>query len=156
MELPDELRLTPYGNRPSYGDGFRDRLRVSVQPPLMAWGEPAEWDDELAALFNACFTRDYRLVFEREWRIPQDTFTYMPCVVTLRNAEAFARWARAGTAVWRWVDILALAVRHGGLVGAAQAESDCRGPRAGSPCAQAGPADADSPLQAAAAPRNPG
>jgi hypothetical protein len=43
-----------------------------------------------------------------------------------------------------------------GLVGAAQAESDCSGPRAGSPCAQAGPADADSPLQAAAAPRNPG
>jgi hypothetical protein len=50
------------------------------------------------------------------------SFTYMPCVVTLRNAEAFARWARAGTAVWRWVDILAMAVRHGGLVGAAQAD----------------------------------
>ena len=56
MELPDELRLTQYGKRPPYGDGFRDRLHVSVQPPLTAWGEPAEWDDELSALFNACFT----------------------------------------------------------------------------------------------------
>ena len=56
MEFPDELRLTQYGKRPPYGDGFRDRLHVSVQPPLTAWGEPAEWDDELSALFNACFT----------------------------------------------------------------------------------------------------
>jgi hypothetical protein len=36
MELPDELRLTPYGKRPPYGDGFHDRLHVSVQPPLTA------------------------------------------------------------------------------------------------------------------------
>lgn len=116
MELPDDLRLTQYGERPPYGDGFRDRLResigetelsmilgevdapaaavlvtryltpgamsrvttagrlraagfrvvhsptktnrlhVSVYPPLTEAGEPAEWDDKMASLFNACFT----------------------------------------------------------------------------------------------------
>jgi hypothetical protein len=30
MELPDELRLTQYGERPPYGDGFRDRLRENI------------------------------------------------------------------------------------------------------------------------------
>jgi hypothetical protein len=30
MELPDELRLTQYGERPPYGDGFRDRLRANI------------------------------------------------------------------------------------------------------------------------------
>jgi hypothetical protein len=30
MELPDELRLTQYGERPPYGDGFRDRLREDI------------------------------------------------------------------------------------------------------------------------------
>jgi hypothetical protein len=30
MELPDELRLTQYGERPPHGDGFRDRLRESI------------------------------------------------------------------------------------------------------------------------------
>jgi hypothetical protein len=33
-----------------------NRLHVSVFPPLTAAGEPAEWDDKLASLFNACFT----------------------------------------------------------------------------------------------------
>lgn len=116
MELPDDLRMTQYGERPPYGDGFRDRLResvgetelsmilgevdalaaavlvtrylapgalsrvttagrlreagfrvvhsptktnrlhVSVYPPLTEAGEPAEWDDKMASLFNACFT----------------------------------------------------------------------------------------------------
>ena len=116
MEHPDDLRLTQYGERPPYGDGFRDRLRenigetelsmilgevdalaaavlvtrylapgalsrvttigrlreadfrvvhsptktnrlhVSVYPPLTEAGEPAEWDDKMASLFNACFT----------------------------------------------------------------------------------------------------
>lgn len=115
-ELPDELLLTQYGERPPYGGGFRDRLRadigetelsmilgevdalaaavlvtrylspaalartttagrlraagfrvvhsptktnrlhVSVFPPATGSGEPAEWDDELASLFNSCFT----------------------------------------------------------------------------------------------------
>jgi hypothetical protein len=30
MELPDELRLTQYGERPPFGDGFRDRLRGHI------------------------------------------------------------------------------------------------------------------------------
>ena len=122
IELPDELRLTQYGEEPPFGDGFRDRLRedigeteismilgevdasaaailvtryfavgatsrvttvgrlravgfrvvhsptktnrlhVSVFPPLTEAGEPAEWDDQLATLFNACFTegKEYR------------------------------------------------------------------------------------------------
>lgn len=118
MELPDELRLTQYGERSPYGDGYRDRLRedigetelsmilgevdapaaavlvtrylspaalarvttvgrlraagfrvihsptktnrlhVSVFPPLSSPGEQAEWDDKMAARFNACFTLD--------------------------------------------------------------------------------------------------
>ena len=116
IDLPDELRLTQYGEQPPFGDGFRDRLReeigetelsmilgevdasaaavlvtrylaagatrrvtaigrlraagfrvvhsatkanrlhVSVYPPLTEAGEPAAWDGELAARFNACFT----------------------------------------------------------------------------------------------------
>jgi hypothetical protein len=116
IELPDELRLTQYGEQPPFGDGFRDRLRedigeteismilgevdasaaailvtryfacgairrvttvsrlraagflvvhsptksnrlhVSVFPPRTEGGEPAEWDDEVANRFNACFT----------------------------------------------------------------------------------------------------
>jgi hypothetical protein len=116
IELPDDLRLTQFGQEPPFGDGFRDRLReeigeteismilgevdasaaailvtryfapdaisrvttvgrlravgfrvvhsptktnrlhVSVYPPLTEAGEGAEWDDELASLFNACFT----------------------------------------------------------------------------------------------------
>jgi hypothetical protein len=116
QELPDDLRLTQYGERPPLGEGFRCRLReeigeteislilgdvdasaasvlvtkyltpyamtrattvgalrgagfavvhsptrgnrlhVSVYPPLLATGERAEWDDELAKRFNACFT----------------------------------------------------------------------------------------------------
>jgi hypothetical protein len=115
-DLPGELRLTQYGERPPYGDGFRDRLReqigeteismilgevdssaaailvtryltpgaitrvttverlqaagfrvvhspsktnrlhVSVFPPVTAAGQPVEWDDKLAQIFNACFT----------------------------------------------------------------------------------------------------
>jgi hypothetical protein len=35
-----------------------NRLHVSVFPPLTEAGEPAEWSDELASHFNACFTRD--------------------------------------------------------------------------------------------------
>jgi hypothetical protein len=117
-DLPDDLRLTQYGERPPLGLGFRDRLReeigetetslilgevdasaasmlvakylsafamrrltsvgelrragfqvvhspskanrlhVSVFPPVLATGERAEWDDELAVQFNACFTED--------------------------------------------------------------------------------------------------
>jgi hypothetical protein len=30
IELPDELRLTQYGERPPFGDGFRDRLRKDI------------------------------------------------------------------------------------------------------------------------------
>jgi hypothetical protein len=120
QELPDDLRLTQYGERPPIGEGFRDRLRedigeteismilgevdasaaallvtgylamaavrrvttvgqlrragfrvvhsptkrnrlhVSVYPPLVASGETAAWDDRLADLFNACFTQDKR------------------------------------------------------------------------------------------------
>jgi hypothetical protein len=30
MELPDELRLTQYGERAPFGDGFRDRLRSHI------------------------------------------------------------------------------------------------------------------------------
>lgn len=116
QELPDELRLTQYGERPPVGEGFRCRLRegigetelslilgdvdasaaamlvvkylsphartrvttvgalrragfvvvhspsktnrlhVSVFPPTLATGDQAEWDDELAKVFNACFT----------------------------------------------------------------------------------------------------
>jgi len=116
IELPDELRLTQYGEQPPFGDGFRDRLRehigetelsmilgdvdawaaavlvtryfavgairrvttagrlraagfrvvhsptktnrlhVSVFPPLTEAGEPAEWHDEMADRFTACFT----------------------------------------------------------------------------------------------------
>ena len=116
IELPDELRLTQYGERPPFGDGFRDRLRenigeteismilgevdasaaailvtrsfslgairrvttvgrlraagfrvvhsptksnrlhVSVFPPRTEGGECAEWGDEVANRFNACFT----------------------------------------------------------------------------------------------------
>lgn len=116
IELPDELRLTQYGERPPFGDGFRDRLRedigeteismilgevdasaaailvtrsfalgairrvttvgrlraagflvvhsptksnrlhVSVFPPRAEGGESAEWGDEVANRFNACFT----------------------------------------------------------------------------------------------------
>jgi hypothetical protein len=115
QDLPDDLRLTQYGERPPLGEGFRCRLReeigeteislilgdvdasaasmlfvkyltqqamtrvttagalrragfvvvhspsktnrlhVSVFPPL-ATADQAEWDDELANRFNACFT----------------------------------------------------------------------------------------------------
>ncbi len=118
QELPDDLRLTQYGERPPIGEGFRDRLRegigeteismilgevdssaaamlvtrylsthaitrvttvgklrsagfrvvhsptkanrlhVSVFPPVTRAGEQAEWDDEVAKQFNACFTED--------------------------------------------------------------------------------------------------
>lgn len=114
--LPDDLRLTQYGEGSSFGSGFRDRLRqqigeteismilgavdasaaavlvtgwlppvalsrvttvgrlrgkgfrvvhsptkrnrlhVSVYAPLTPTGEPVEWDDNMAILFNACFT----------------------------------------------------------------------------------------------------
>lgn len=30
QELPDELRLTQYGERPPAGDGFRDKLRAEI------------------------------------------------------------------------------------------------------------------------------
>jgi hypothetical protein len=30
LDLPDELRLTQYGEGPPYGDGFRDRLREDI------------------------------------------------------------------------------------------------------------------------------
>ena len=33
-----------------------NRLHVSIYPPLTEAGEPAEWDDEMASLLNACFT----------------------------------------------------------------------------------------------------
>ena len=33
-----------------------NRLHVSVYPPVLASGDRAEWDDELASRFNACFT----------------------------------------------------------------------------------------------------
>jgi hypothetical protein len=116
QELPDELRLTQYGERPPIGEGFRCRLReeigeteisliiggvdasaasmlvvkylspyavtrvtsvgllrcagfvvvhspsktnrlhVSVFPSALPTGDQAEWDDELAKRFNACFT----------------------------------------------------------------------------------------------------
>ena len=116
QELPDELRLTQYGERSPISEGFRCRLRaeigeteislivgnvdaqaasmlvvkymspyavarvttvgalrragfevihspsktnrlhVSVYPPVLASGDRAEWDDELASRFNACFT----------------------------------------------------------------------------------------------------
>jgi hypothetical protein len=35
-----------------------NRLHVSVYPPFTEAGEPAEWDGDLAARFNACFTED--------------------------------------------------------------------------------------------------
>ena len=118
FDLPDNLRLTQYGEEPPFGDGFRDRLReeigeaeismilgevdasaaavlvtrylspgairrvttvgrlrvvgfrvvhsptktnrlhVSVYPSLTEAGESAEWDGDLAARFNTCFTVD--------------------------------------------------------------------------------------------------
>ena len=30
IDLPDELRLTQYGEHPPFGDGFRDRLREDI------------------------------------------------------------------------------------------------------------------------------
>ena len=30
LDLPDELRLTQYGENPPFGDGFRDRLREDI------------------------------------------------------------------------------------------------------------------------------
>jgi hypothetical protein len=30
IDLPDELRLTQYGEQPPFGDGFRDRLREDI------------------------------------------------------------------------------------------------------------------------------
>lgn len=30
IDLPDELSLTQYGERPPFGDGFRDRLREDI------------------------------------------------------------------------------------------------------------------------------
>jgi hypothetical protein len=30
QELPDDLRLTQYGERPPIGEGFRDRLREDI------------------------------------------------------------------------------------------------------------------------------
>jgi hypothetical protein len=33
-----------------------NRLHVSVFPPALPTGDQAEWDDELAKRFNACFT----------------------------------------------------------------------------------------------------
>ena len=45
MELPDDLRLTQYGERPPYGDGFRDRLRESIGETelSMILGEVDAW-----------------------------------------------------------------------------------------------------------------
>lgn len=30
VELPDDLRLTQFGEEPPFGDGFRDRLREDI------------------------------------------------------------------------------------------------------------------------------
>jgi hypothetical protein len=50
------------------GQGFRvvhspsksNRLHVSVYPPEADDGDPAEWDERLAGLFNSCFTEHTR------------------------------------------------------------------------------------------------
>lgn len=41
LDLPDELRLTQYGEKPPFGDGFRDRLREDIGETelLMILGE---------------------------------------------------------------------------------------------------------------------
>jgi hypothetical protein len=49
-------RLKAEGFRVIHSPTKRNRLHVSVYPPLTATGEAAVWDDGMAVLFNACFT----------------------------------------------------------------------------------------------------
>jgi len=49
-------RLRAVGFRVVHSATKANRLHVSVYPPLTEAGEPAAWDGELAARFNACFT----------------------------------------------------------------------------------------------------
>jgi hypothetical protein len=49
-------RLRDAGFRVIHSPTKRNRLHVSVFPPLMPSGETAEWDDKMAILFDACFT----------------------------------------------------------------------------------------------------
>lgn len=49
-------RLRAAGFRVVHSPTKTNRLHVSVFPPATGGGEPAERDDELASLFNSCFT----------------------------------------------------------------------------------------------------
>jgi hypothetical protein len=49
-------RLRRAGFRVVHSPTKRNRLHISVYPPIMTTGEHVEWDDELANQFNACFT----------------------------------------------------------------------------------------------------
>jgi hypothetical protein len=51
-------RLREAGFRVVHSPTKSNRLHVSVYPPLIESGESAEWGDELAKCFNACFTED--------------------------------------------------------------------------------------------------
>ncbi len=64
LSTPAMRRLTSVGELRTAGFQVvhsptkANRLHVSVYPPVLTTGERAEWDDELANKFNACFTVD--------------------------------------------------------------------------------------------------
>jgi hypothetical protein len=51
-------RLRVVGFRVVHSPTKTNRLHVSVYPSLTEAGESAEWDGDLAARFNTCFTVD--------------------------------------------------------------------------------------------------